>query len=147
MVVATCVSVEDADRSNESQCAVARLRIDQETPADVRSETSWTLQSQETETTSNRSQLPIAEIGSNAKHTRPDPILFAKLVDSRTPKQTTVYADSTRASGTHTLKRNQARLDDFRLGGLQPARFNQRFMAHLGGALTVAAKVKIICVD
>ena len=32
-----------------------------------------------------------------------------------------------RASGTHTLKRNQARLDDFRLGGLQPARFNQGF--------------------
>jgi hypothetical protein len=32
-----------------------------------------------------------------------------------------------RASGTHTLKRNQARLDDFRLAGLQPARFNQRF--------------------
>ena len=55
------------------------------------------------------------------------PILFAKLVECGTAKQTTVFADSVRASRTHTFSRTQARLDDSRLGGLQPARFNQPF--------------------
>jgi hypothetical protein len=63
------------------------------------------------------------------------PILFAKPVEYGTAKQTTVLADSVRASGTHTLKRNQARRDDSRLASLQPARFNQRFSIICGPIL------------
>jgi hypothetical protein len=37
------------------------------------------------------------------------PILFAKLVENGTTKQTTVYADSACACGTHTFSRNQSR--------------------------------------
>jgi hypothetical protein len=44
----------------------------------------------------------IAETRSEARHTRFNPILFAKLVESRTPKQTTVFADSLPARETPT---------------------------------------------
>jgi hypothetical protein len=62
------------------------------------------------------------------------PILSAKLVESRTPKQRTVLADSLPARETHRFSRNRTRPDDFRQTGLQPARFNQRiselFLVH-----------------
>jgi hypothetical protein len=58
---------------------------------------------------------------------RSGPILSAKLVESRTPKQTTVFAVSVRASESHTFSRNRARSDSSDWIGLQPARFNQRF--------------------
>jgi hypothetical protein len=54
------------------------------------------------------------------------PILSAKPVESRTPKQRTELADALPARETHTYSRNRARPDDFRQTGLQPARFNER---------------------
>jgi len=53
------------------------------------------------------------------------PILSAKLVESRTPKQTTVFADSLPARATHRFLRNRTRPEDSDRNGLQPARFNQ----------------------
>ena len=43
-------------------------------------------------------------------------------------EKTTLFADSLRARGTHTISRIKTRLDDSRLAGLQHARFNQRFL-------------------
>ena len=62
---------------------------------------------------------------------RLDSILFAKLVERGTAKQTTLFADSVRARATHTFPRTQTRLDDFRQAGPQHARFNQPFSGYL----------------
>ena len=55
------------------------------------------------------------------------PILSAKLVESRTHRNTTLLAASLPARESHTFLRNRARPDDSDRNGLQPARFNQRF--------------------
>ena len=47
-------------------------------------------------------------------------------LNSRTRRISTVFADSVRASGTHTISRNRARPEDSDWDGLQHARFNQR---------------------
>lgn len=59
-----------------------------------------------------------------------DPILFAKLVKSRTHRLTTVFADSWRASGSHTFLRNRTRSGNTDLNGPRRARSNERITAH-----------------
>jgi len=51
---------------------------------------------------------------------------FFLLVRERVPPHlTAVFADSTRARGTHRFKRTQSRPDDSHLGGIQPARLKK----------------------
>ena len=65
----------------------------------------------------------------DAEHAGFDPPPSAKLIESRTPKQMTVFADSPRASGTHAFSQNRAWPEDIGQHSWRRARSRIGFLA------------------